>query len=298
MKSFIREPLVHFLLMGAALFLIFELSDNPAGEQSSRIVISDGQIEFLKANYARARQRTPSEEELQGLIESYVREEILYREALALGLDKNDSVIRNRLRQKMQLMSDDLAGIAVPTDDQLQHFLEMNSDKFRSEALIAFRHVFFDIAKRGISADDEAAAMLSLLLDEKKKSDPDTLGDRLMQPTSFNLTPVSEIAKLFGKPFSQELSNISPGKWTGPIQSGYGLHLILVTDYVDDSLPQLDEIRGTVEWEWSAANKKELKKNIFNELRKKYTIEFEKPAEGVRNIQAVATARAGQEEQQ
>jgi hypothetical protein len=227
-----------------------------------------------------------------------VREEILYREALALGFDKDDSVIRNRLRQKMDLMSDDLAGIAVPTDDQLQHFLEMNSDKFRSEPLIAFRHVFFDIAQRGISVDEEAAATLSLLLDEGKKSDPNTLGDRLMQPTSFTLTPASEIAKLFGTPFSQELSTISPGKWTGPIQSGYGLHLILLTDYVADSLPQLDEIRGTVEWEWSAANKKELRENIFNELRKKYTIEFEKPAEGVRNIQAVSTARAGQEEQQ
>jgi len=195
-------------------------------------------------------------------------------------------------------MSDELAGIAVPTDGQLQQFLEKHSEKFRTEPQIAFRHVFVDITHRGIAAEDEAERILSLLSDEGNRMNPDTLGDRLMQPTSFNLTPVSEIAKLFGKPFSLELLKITPGKWTGPIQSGYGLHLILLTDYVADSLPQLEEIRGTVEWEWSAANKKELKENIYNELRKKYTFEFERSENGVRNSQAVSTAPAGQEKQQ
>lgn len=298
MKAFMKEPLVHFLLIGAVLFLIFNVYDDPAGSQSSQITITEGQIDFLKASYARTRQRTPSQKELEGLIDNYVREEILYREALTLGFDKDDSVIRNRLRQKMELMSDDLAGIAVPTDDQLQQYLENNSEKFRTEPQIAFHHIFIDIAHRGITAEDEAERILSLLSKEGKRIDPDTLGDRLMQPKSLNLTPVSEIAKLFGKSFSLELLKITPGKWIGPIQSGYGLHLILLTDYVADRLPQLDEIRGTVEWEWRAANKKELKENIYKELRKKYTIEFEQPVEVGRNIQAVSTARAGQEEQQ
>jgi len=298
MKAFIKEPLVHFLLIGAVLFLIFKVYDDPADLQSSRIVISDGQIEFLKANYARTRQRTPSKKEEQGLIDNYLREEILYREALALGFDKNDSVIRNRLRQKMDLMSDELAGIAVPTDAQLQQFLENNSEKFRTEPKIAFRHIFIDIAHRGIAAEDEAERILSLLSDEGDRTNPETLGDRLMQPKSFGFTRVSEIAKLFGKPFSLELTKLTPGQWTGPIQSGYGLHLILVSDYVADSLPQLDEIRGTVEWEWSAANKKELKENIYNELRKKYTVEFERSKNVVRKSQTISTAQAAQEEQQ
>jgi hypothetical protein len=298
MKAFIKEPLVHFLLIGAVLFLIFKVYDDPAGSQSSQIIITDGQIEFLKANYARTRQRTPSKEEEQGLIDNYLREEILYREALALGFDKDDSVVRNRLRQKMDLMSDELAGIAVPTDAQLQQFLKNNSEKFRTEPQIAFRHIFIDIAHRGIAAEDEAERILSLLSDEGDRTNPETLGDRLMQPQSFGLTRVSEIAKLFGKPFILELTKLTPGQWTGPIQSGYGLHLILVSDYVADSLPQLDEIRGTVEWEWSAANKKELKENIYNELRKKYTVEFERSENGVRNSQTVSTAQAAQEEQQ
>ena len=278
LKSFLREPLIHFLLIGAALFLIFAVFDDPAGPQSSRIVISYGQIEYLKASFARTRQHSPTKQELQGLIDGYVREEILYREALALGLDKNDSVIRRRLRQKLELMSDDLAGITIPTDDQLQQFLETNSDKFRIEPQIAFRHIFFDVAQRGYSADDEAVSLLEVLTNEGNKSDPDTLGDRLMLPKSFNLTPVREIAKLFGKSFSIEINNITPGKWTGPVQSGYGLHLILVTEHFAGRLPRLDEIRETIEWEWTAAHRTELKENIYNELRGRYTIVFEQQA--------------------
>jgi len=298
MKSFLREPLVHFLLLGATLFLIFEVFNNSVDPQSSRIVITDGQVEFLKASYTRIRQRTPTDEELKGLIGGYVREEIYYREALALGLDKDDSVIRRRLRQKMELMSDDLAGIVVPSDEQLHKFLEINADKFRIEPGIAFRHVFLDVTQRGLSADDEAERLLEVLINEKNENAPDTLGDDLMYPKTFTLTPVSEIAKLFGKPFSLELTKIPPGKWSGPIQSGYGLHLVMVTKHVAGRLPQLDEIRETVEWEWSAANKKELKENIYRELSNKYTVVYEQRAGNSKKIQVVSEAQAFQEDQQ
>ncbi len=298
MKSLLREPLIHFLCIGAALFLLFELFDDPAGPQSSRIVITDGQIEFLKASYARSRQRPPTEQELQGLIDSYVREEIFYREALALGLDKDDTIIRKRLNQKLELMSDDIAGITIPSGEQLQEFLETHAESFRTEPQVAFRHVFIDVAQRGYQADDEASKLLAVLSDEKSNSDPVTLGDRLMLPKTYILTPVGEIAKMFGKPFSLELINSKPGQWTGPVQSGYGLHLILVTEHVEGKLPQLDEIRETVEWEWSAAHRKELKENIYKEIREKYTIEFEQPTSNAGNFQAVSAAQAAQEKQQ
>ncbi len=194
MKSLLREPLVHFLCIGAALFLLFELFDDPAGPQSSRVVITNGQIEFLKASYARSRQRQPTEQELQGLVDGYVREEVLYREALALGLDKDDTIIRKRLNQKLELMSDDIAGITIPSDEQLQDFLEANAERFRSQTQIAFRHVFIDVAQRGYQATDEASKLLAVLSDEMSNSDPDTLGDRLMLPKTYTLTPVDKIA--------------------------------------------------------------------------------------------------------
>jgi hypothetical protein len=298
MKSLLREPLIHFLFIVAALFLLFELFDHPVGPQSSRIVITNGQIEFLKASFTRTRQRSPTKEELQGLIDGHVREEIFYREALALGLDKDDTVIRRRLKQKLELMSDDLAGITIPSDEDLQQFMETHAERFRTEPQIAFRHVYLNVYQRGNSVMDEAARLLTILSDEGNKSDPDTLGDSLMLPKTFNLSPVGEIAKMFGEPFSLELINSKPGQWIGPVQSGYGLHLILVTEQVAGRLPQLDEIRETVEWEWTAAHRKKLKENIYNKLHEKYIVDFEQPANGARNIQAVSTAQVAQEEQQ
>ena len=290
MKSLMREPLIHFLLIGAALFLFFEVFDAPADQQSSRVVITNGQIEFLKASFARTRQRLPTKQELQGLVDGYVREEIFYREAMALGLDKDDTVIRKRLNQKLELMSDDLAGIIVPTDEDLHQFLETHAESFRTQTRIAFRHVYLNVYQRGNSTDDEATRLLALLSDEANKSDPDTLGDSLMLPGTFNLTPVHEIAKMFGEPFSLELVNTKPGQWIGPVQSGYGLHLILVTEHIAGQIPQLDETRDTVEWEWSAANRKKLKENIYNELRERYTVVFEQPADGSENIQKIGRA--------
>ncbi len=298
MKSLSREPLIHFLFIGAVLFLLFELFNDPAGQQSNRVVVTNGQIEYLKASYARSRQRPPTEQELQGLVEGYVREEIFYREALALGLDKNDTVIRRRLKQKLELMSDDLVGIIVPSDEDLQHFLKIHPENFRTEPRIAFRHVYLNVYQRGNAVTDEAARLLAVLSDDGNKSDPDTLGDSIMLPKTFSLSPVSDIAKMFGKPFSLELIKSKPGQWTGPVQSGYGLHLILVTDQIAGRLPLLDEIREAVEWEWSAFHRKELKENIYNEFHEKYTVEFEQPVNGTRNIQAISAAQAAEEKQQ
>lgn len=298
MKSLLREPLIHFLLIGAALFLSFEVFDDPAGPQSSRIDITNGQVEYLKASFARARQRQPTEQELQGLVDGYVREEVFYREALALGLDKNDSVIRRRLNQKLELMGDDLAGITVPSDEELQQFMASHAETFKTEPRLAFRQIFVDVVKRGISADDEADRLLALLSDAGSKPDPDTLGDSLMLPKIFELSPVSDIAKQFGEPFSLELINSNPGQWNGPVLSGYGLHLVLVTEHIAGRLPPLNEIRETVEWDWTAAHRKELKENIYNTLRNNYTVVFEQPPDGAKTIQEISEAQAAQEGQQ
>lgn len=298
MKALLREPLIHFLLIGATLFLLFGFFDDPVGPQSSRIVITNGQIEFLKARFAKTWQRQPTENELQELINGHVREEILYREALALGLDRDDTVVRRRMTQKLELMGDDIAGITVPTDEDLSKYMEEHPEDFRIEPRVAFRQIYIDVVKRGISADIEADRLLALLSDEESKPDPDTLGDSLMIPSAYNLLPVSEIAKIFGEPFSLELVKSKEGQWTGPIQSGYGLHLVLVTEKVAGRLPELAEVRETVEWEWSSAHKKTVRDNIYQKLREKYTIEFEEPANSAGATQAVSVAQAEQEGQQ
>ena len=297
MKSLLREPLVHFLLIGGALFLVFGLFNNPAGPESNRIVITPGQIEFLKANFTRTWQRSPTEQELQGLISSHVREEIFYREALALGLDRDDGIIRRRLKQKLEFMSDDLAGVATPSDEQLVTFLESHPERFRIEPQVAFRHIFLDIDQRGNAALEEADLLLSELSDAGNATDPDTLGDNLMLPQSFKLSPRSEIARLFGESFSIEIMKIEPGQWAGPIRSGYGLHLVLVSEQVEGRIPELDEVRKVVEQEWSAAHRKELKESIYNKFREKYTVVFEQPPSMANPLEAVSVAQDAQEVQ-
>lgn len=297
MKSLLREPLVHFLLIGAALFLVFELFNDPAGSESDRIVITPGQVQFLKANFTRTWQRSPSDQELQGLIDSHVHEEIFYREALALGLDRDDGIIRRRLQQKLEFMSDDLAGVAAPSDEQLQQFLATHPERFRTEPQVAFRHVFLNSDQRGKSAMAEAGLLLSQLTDPANATDPDTLGDDLMLPKSFDLSPASEIASLFGETFSNAIMKIEPGHWAGPISSGYGLHLVLVSEQVAGRVPELAEVRKVVEQEWAAVHKKELKEALYRKFREKYTVVFEQPATERNPLQAVSEARAAQEKQ-
>jgi len=141
MKRIFREPLLHFLLLGAALFIAFSLMPKSVGnDELHRIVVSQGELDSLVEGFTKTRQRPPTGEELQELIRSRVREEVFYREALALRLDKDDIIIRRRLAQKMQFISDDSAAQARPTEDELIAYLQAHPDKFRVEPRFTFRH--------------------------------------------------------------------------------------------------------------------------------------------------------------
>lgn len=278
MKFLLREPLFHFLIIGGMLFVLFNLLKTPTGTQSEQLVITTGQTEYLKANFKRTWQRSPTEQELQGLTESYVRNEIFYREALAMGLDRDDSVIRRRLKQKFEILSDDLAGVAIPTTEDLDRFIKRYPERFINEAQVAFRHVFVSSDQRGYGAIDESIRLLAALSTSGSTIDPETLGDNLMLPKSFDLSHLSTITRLFGEPFSRAITDIKPGQWAGPIESGYGLHLVLIEQHVKSQLPELADIRKIVEREWFATHKKELRESIYTKLRKKYTIVFESQA--------------------
>lgn len=278
MKSFFREPLVHFLLIGAALFVIFEIFDDPVGPDSSRIDVSAGQIEFLSANFSRTWKRPPNENELQNLVNYYVSEEILYREALALGLDKNDRVVRQRMKQKMELLASDLAQAFTPSDEELMSYLTDHPEKFRVDSQMSFSHIFLDPQKRGPALEDNAALILEQLAAADAVSDPSSLGDSLLIPPFINLMTSSEISRSFGEAFSNAILDLQPGSWTGPVRSGYGYHLVMITEKIDGRLPELSEIREQVEREWMAVRKKNLNEELLNKLRENYTVEIEWPS--------------------
>jgi hypothetical protein len=226
MKRLLKDPLLHFLLIGAALSLVFGLIEGPAENPENRIVITQGDIESLKANFTRTWKRLPTEDELSRLIEDQVRDEISFREAVAMGLDQNDRVIRKRLRMKMELLAEDLVGLAPPTEEDLNSYLAKHRDSFRREAQVSFKQIYLNSDKRGDDVENDAR----------------------------------DIERLFEKSFSQDVLQIEPGDWTGPVRSSYGLHLIFVHERIAARDPDLAEIRQAVEREWTAKRRKEVKK--------------------------------------
>ena len=275
MKKLLKDPLLHFLLIGAALFLAFGLIKSPEGIEENRIIITSGDIEALQANFARTWQRPPTESEVSGLIEERVRDEIAYREAVAMGLDQGDSVIRRRLRMKMELIVEDVAGFSPPTDEDLETYLAEYRESFRQQPQVSFIHVYLNSDKRGASVEDDAREILARLSAAGIDADPESYGDPSMLPKELPLYYIKDIGRLFGVDFSRQILEVKPGAWTGPVWSSYGLHLVYVRERIEGRDPKLDEVRKEVEREWSALRRKEFKQATYKKLRERYTVTIE-----------------------
>jgi len=274
LKRILKEPLAHFLLIGALLFVVYGLFSSP-GSGRGEIVITQGQIEHLAAGFARVWQRPPSAEELTGLIGDRVREEVLYREAIAIGLDKDDAIIRRRLRQKMEFISDDLAAQAEPSDAELNTYLQAHPDAFRAEPRFSFRQVYLSPQKRGKNLQRDAAQLLAQLNASGAKVAPAQLGDALMLEPAYAALPLGEVAKQFGAPFAARLPELALKQWQGPVESGYGVHLVYISERTAGRLPELAEVRETVRREWANARRLEANEKFYQELLKRYTVTVE-----------------------
>jgi parvulin-like peptidyl-prolyl isomerase len=276
MRSILREPLLHFLLLGGLLFLFFEWRGS-GGPTSSRITITPGLVEHLASGFSRTWQRPPTDAELKGLIDDYVKEEIATREAVGMGLDRDDTIIRRRLRQKLEFLVEDAASSAPPTDAELEAWLDAHPQSFRAEPQLAFRQVYVSPERRGASAGKDAEKLLARLRARGKDATTDGLGDASMLPSEQPLGPLREVARAFGDDFAQELMKIEPGQWTGPVESPYGLHVVLVQERVAGAAPQLAEVRPVVEREVLAERRKRDLDALYERLLEKYTVTIEKP---------------------
>ena len=277
MKNFVKDPLFHFLLIGAGLFLVFGLIKGPAGNEENKIVITWGDVEALQANFVRTWQRPPTESELQGLIKDKVRDEIAFREAVAMGLDQDDAVIRRRLRMKMELLVEDIAGLTAPTDEELQAYLEEHMASFRQEPQVSFKQVYLNSDKRGAGVQEAARKMLTQIAAAGPGADPEIYSDTNMLPKEFSRYYASDVEKLFGASFAGDLLQVAPGEWNGPIWSSYGLHLVFVHERIAGRDPELAEVRQEVEREWTAKRRREFKEETYKKLRERYTIVIEEP---------------------
>lgn len=273
----LREPLVHFLLLGAILFLAFSLVNKRTSGDRRKIVVTQGEIEHLQDSFTRAHQRPPDEEELTGLVRDFVREEIYYREALTLGLDRDDAPIRQRLRQKMEFISEDLAAQTQPTEDQLRSYLNNHPEKFRVDQHFTFRQVYLDPARHGRRLNADVQQMLARLNNAGAKADLSQMGDPfLLEPSSQDVS-ASDVARDFGEKFSAALIEVPTGSWQGPIESGLGMHLVYVSKRTDGRIPDLNAVRDVVRREWTNEYRLEANERFYDGLRRRYAVTVELP---------------------
>jgi len=278
-RRLLREPLLQFLLIGTGLFLLYEAANGGRSEAAPReIVISEARVEALAANFATVWMRPPTAAELKGLIDDYIAEEIYYREAVAMGLDQDDTVIRRRLRQKMEFISEKVADSVEPTEAQLQEYLAQNAGKFARPAELTFRQAYLNAERRGDTLRADAEKLLAELQAGRGPADPAEAGDPTLLPATMEAASPQAIANAFGQEFAQQIDVAPVGQWSGPIESGFGLHLVRVDERVVTKAPTLGEIRPIVLREWQAEERRRQNQSVLAALRAKYQVRVEGPA--------------------
>jgi hypothetical protein len=269
----LREPLLHFLLLGGVLFAIFGRGvPSDAGLADRHIIVSEADISRLAEGFSRTWNRPPATDELEAQIQNYIREEVLYRTALALGLDKDDTIIRRRLRQKMEFLFEDT--VPVPQEAELRVYLQAHPEKFRTQPLISFRQVFVS-QSRGANAEADARQILARLV--STASGAANEGDALLLGDVFTRMPLDRVAALFGESFAQTMAQSAAGRWVGPLRSTYGLHLVLVADVEPAELPAFEQVRSAVEREWFAERRAAAQAAQYQTLLAGYRVTVQRP---------------------
>lgn len=267
-RSLLREPLLHFLLIGLGLFILFGRA-SPGDGDSRRITVGQSQIDDMVRQYRSASNRPPSPVELSGLIDTYVRDEILYREGLSLGLDRDDAVIKRRIRQKYDLIAEEEQARSAPTDADLAAYLKENPKAFLQPPVISFEQVFFDPANTSPEAVSAVKATLA------KGANPATQGQPSMLPRRVANVSLDLVARDFGDDFAKRVGAAPVGQWAGPLASGFGVHLVRVSARAAPILPPLDRVRGAVAREWENDRRTRSSEAAYRKLRGDYDVVVE-----------------------
>ena len=275
LKKWLREPLVHFLFIGGLLFFVYSLQNDGFSDQSKRIIFTKADINRLSLMWQKQRQRPPTQVEMKGLIEQQIREQVMYREALAMGLDQNDSIVRRRLAQKVEFISADLAALIEPSEKDLAEYLAAHSDKFEIPARLSFDQIYLSTDKRGAGVEDDVARLLAKLEKAGSGTDITKYGDRFMLGQQHVRLTEHDVARLFGKDFASQLFTLAGGTWLGPIKSGYGLHLVRIDDKTAARQPELKMVQDKVRNEWMNQQRRTIDKAFYQSLRQRYEIVIE-----------------------
>jgi hypothetical protein len=272
----LREPLLQFLALGAMLFALYGLAGKRSAEAPEKIVVSASQVANLGDAFVRTWRRPPNEQELRGLIEDYIRDEVFYREGRAAGLDRDDAIIRRRVRQKMEFLAVEMS-VPEPSDAQLAAYLASNPERFRTEDQLTFHQVFLSATRRAHTIDSDSKQLAGILAQADGAVDATALGDAFLLGEEFRDVSPSKVSSIFGESFAKQLSVTEMGRWQGPVSSGFGQHFVFISGRVPGTLPPLDAIRPAVQREWANARRLEAEQKLYASLRGRYEIVIEKP---------------------
>jgi hypothetical protein len=271
LQRLLREPLLHFFVIGGIFFVAFGALSDRGPPPNHVITITPARIEQLAVGFTAVWRRQPTAEEVSGLIEGDIREEVYYREALALGMDRGDTVIRRRMRQKMEFLTDTGADLLVPSEDELQEYLSTNEPGYRQLPRVAIEQIYL-----GDNPEPGSIPPLLDALNSDQTIDPLTLGQRTLLPLRLDLSYPNAIDGVFGAGFFDRIAEFPTGRWTGPVGSTYGIHLLYISAREPSRMPPLNEVRAAVLRDWKSEKSQELRELYYERLKEGYTIEIER----------------------
>ncbi len=277
LTKILREPLVHFIVLGGLLFAAWSWlgPETAEGPEAEIIVVDQARLDHLVTLWKAQWKRDPSPEDMAAIIDRHLRQEVFYREALRMGLDKDDDIIRSRLSQKMEAVSSDLSRLMQPpTEAQLRNFYAARPDLFTLPPAFAFRQVLY------LPAEADEPAMTATLATLREGGEvPQDRRNKLSVPFDWELTAVQDLENAFGGDFAEALPDLPVGTWSGPVRSGLGLHLVQVTESQPERIAPFDDIRQYVAEQYEYYSVLDAQSEMFRELLDRYQVRIE--ADGV-----------------
>lgn len=269
------EPLTHFFVLGLLLFVLYAVVNDESGLSAEEIVVDQARVNSLVSSFEKTWQRPPTVDERQGLIEAWVREEILYREGVAIGFDLDDPVIRRRVAQKMSFIADGMVPEA-PDDAELEAWLAAHINDYEIPAVYSLQQVYIDPQRH---SDDLETFVNDIATSLANGADPKSLGDSTLLLSEVSSSSSIELARAFGTEFVNALAEVTVGDWQGPIRSGYGLHFVKIDEYTAPRTPGLAEVRAAVERDLLSDTSKQIGEAFYAALRERYTVRVEAVAQ-------------------
>jgi hypothetical protein len=276
-KSILKEPLFHFFVLGVFVYVLYGLFASFENEPAENtIVVTKGEIDWMKDTWTKRWNRPPTYAELEGLIDQHIEESIFYQEALKMGLDQNDVIIRRRLAQKLKFLQEDLLKPGEPSEEELKDYFIENISIYSSDEVITLTQIFYDPDKRGSitlqDAENDKSRLTEMDIDD---IDPKIFGDYFMLQNYYPGRSQQDIAKLFGSEFARNVMSLEPDKWHGPVLSGYGTHLVYVTDRIEPVESKFEDVRDLVLEDWRVDQQEKMNQLFAEGVIARYTVIIE-----------------------